>query len=81
MYIVKKQTNRRELINMVKKYKVYDLADNWADVLGYATTMHGVKKLARERMEDTDGDCSIFYAISEDGKTYDFKNRTFLETC
>lgn len=65
----------------MKKYKVYDLYD-YKEVLGYADTMQEVKRLARERMDDTDGECCIYYAeLNKDTQKYNFSQRKFLEVC
>ena len=43
----------------MKKYKVVDLYDG-KDVLGYADTKQEIKRLANERIDDTDGECDIY---------------------
>lgn len=46
---------------MKPKYKVYDIYD-LTEVLGYCNTIAEVKDLARQRIEDTDGECECVYA-------------------
>lgn len=47
----------------MKKFKVYDLYDGeMAETLGYADNLKEVKKLAKERYKDTDGECFVIYA-------------------
>ena len=65
----------------MKKYKVYDLYV-YKEVLGYVDTMQEVKRLARERMVDTEGECSIYYVeLNKDTQKYKFSQRKFLEIC
>lgn len=45
----------------MKKYRVYDIYEG-KDVLGYADTLTEVKRIAREQIEDTDGECMVVYA-------------------
>jgi hypothetical protein len=44
-----------------KKYKVYDLCEG-KETLGYADNMTEIKAIAKERYDDTDGECQIWYA-------------------
>lgn len=44
---------------MVDKYKVADIYDNWVDVLGTTNNLNSAKKMMRERLEDTDGECCV----------------------
>lgn len=60
---------------MPKKYKVYDLYE-YKETIGYADTMPEVKAIARERDNDTDGECAIYYAeLNEDAGKYMFRDR------
>ena len=45
----------------MKKYRVYDIYEG-KDVIGYADTLTEVKRIAREQIEDTDGECMVVYA-------------------
>jgi len=63
----------------MEKYKVIDIYDG-RDTLGYTSNMNTVKKLARERIADTDGECAI--EIRElNPKTNKYKFMKMLETC
>lgn len=42
----------------MNKFKVVDIKEG-RDTLGYCDTMLEVKKLTKERIEDTDGECLI----------------------
>lgn len=45
----------------MKKYKVKDIYEGSIETLGYCETMRGVKKLAKERDKDTDGEFDVWY--------------------
>ena len=45
----------------MKKYRVYDIYEG-KDTIGYADTLTEVKRIAREQIEDTDGECMVVYA-------------------
>ena len=63
----------------MKKFKVYDLYEG-KEVLGYASTLAEVKKIARTQYEATDGECAIFYAaLNEETHKYKFSSAKFLE--
>lgn len=64
----------------MKKFKVYDLYDG-KEVLGYVDTLKEVKALARERYEDTDGECEIYYAqLNPETNKYGFSSAKFLKS-
>ena len=64
-----------------KKFKVVDLYDG-KDVLGYADNMWEVKRLARQQVNDTDGECSVYYyPFDEVSGKYQFGKRKFVEGC
>lgn len=46
----------------MKKYKVKDVYEG-TEVLGYVNNIREVKKLAKQRYEDTDGECLIEYRV------------------
>lgn len=46
---------------MKPRYKVYDTYD-FIEVLGYCNTIAEVKKLTRQRIDDTDGECACVYS-------------------
>lgn len=65
----------------MKKYRVYDLYD-CKEVIGHVDTMQEVKRLARQRLVDTEGECSIYYVeLNKDTQKYMFSKRKFLEMC
>lgn len=68
----------------MKKYKVYDLYEcefGAREVLGYADNMKEIKRLAKERYNDTDGECDIWYAeLNIETQKYKFSNAKHLET-
>lgn len=47
----------------MKKYKVLDIYDgiDLRETLGYADNIREIKKLAKERIKDTDGECLVAY--------------------
>lgn len=45
----------------MKKFKVYDLYEG-VDCIGYADTLKEVKRIAKQQYNDTDGECSLWYA-------------------
>lgn len=56
----------------MKKYRVYDIYEG-KDVLGYADTLTEVKRIAREQIEDTDGECMVVYAeLNPETRKYRF---------
>lgn len=55
------------------KYKVFDMYEG-ADKLGYCNNITSVKKMAREQYNDTDGECSVYYALLKENGKYDVKN-------
>lgn len=62
----------------MEKYKVYDLLEE-KEVLGYAADLVEVKRLAKERYEDTDGECLVMYAIlNKETNKYKFSNRMMV---
>ena len=64
----------------MKKYKVYDLCE-WKEVIGFADTLREVRQIARERYNDTDGECAIYYAeLNPETLKYKFTERKFLAT-
>lgn len=64
----------------MKKYKVYDLYE-YKETLGYADNIRGIKKLAKERYNDTDGECDIWYVqLDIEKQKYNFSNLMHLET-
>ena len=64
----------------MKKFKVYDLYEG-KDTIGYADTMADVKKIARQRADDTDGECSVFYAeLDPETQKYKFGERKAVQT-
>ena len=64
----------------MKKYKVYDLYEGKI-TLGYADNISEVKKLARAEYNDTDGECSIFYAeLNPETNKYKFSEAKLLAT-
>lgn len=66
----------------MKKYKVVDLYDGYKDVLGYADNLQEVKNLAKQRCEETDGECQIwYYPLDPSDNKYDFSKRKFLKYC
>lgn len=46
---------------MKPKYRVYDIYEE-KEAIGYADNIQGVRKIKRERIEDTDGECCVVYA-------------------
>ena len=66
----------------MKKFKVVDLYDGYKDVLGYADNMREVKKLAKQRCEETEDECQIwYYPLDTTVNKYDFSQRQFLQSC
>lgn len=63
---------------MEKIYKVYDYYDV-KEFLGWASDMKGIKKLAQERYDETDGECEIYY-VFRNPSTQKIVVK-FLETC
>lgn len=64
----------------MKKYKVFDLYE-YKECIGYADNIQEVKKLAKERYNDTDGECSIYYAeLNPVTQKYKVTNAKFLAT-
>ena len=62
----------------MKKFKVYDLYDG-ADCIGYADTLEEVRKIAIQQYDDTDGECSLWYAeIDPVTEKFDRKSLTFI---
>lgn len=63
------------------KYKAVDIYDvEGREVIGYADNLNTVKKLARERITDTDGECLIEVRILNP-ETQKYKFFKILETC
>lgn len=66
---------------IMKKFKVYDMYEGKMTI-GYVDTLSEVKKLAREYYEETDGECSIWYAeLNPETLKYKFSDRKFLSIC
>lgn len=61
----------------MKKYKVFDIYDGieQRETLGYADNIKEIKQLAKERINDTDGECLIAY-ITLDITTSKYKLST-----
>jgi hypothetical protein len=45
----------------MKKFKLVDLYEEDWDVIGYADTKEEMNKIINDRIDDTDGECSIYY--------------------
>lgn len=64
----------------MRKYKVYDIYDNVAEKLGYADTIAEIKKIARKRCEETDGECLISYlTLNPETQKYKISSEVILE--
>lgn len=63
----------------MKKYKVKDIYDGSIETLGYCETMGEVRKLAKERDKDTDGEFDVWY-LTLNEKTGKYNNPTHLDT-
>jgi len=64
-----------------KKFKVVDLYDG-KETLGYADSLNEIKKIARKRLIETDGECQVFYyPLNDETGKYKFSERVFLKTC
>lgn len=64
----------------MKKFKVYDLYDG-KETLGYVDSMAEIRALARQRVNDTDGECAIFYAeLNPETNKYKFSSCVFLKS-
>lgn len=64
----------------MKKFKVYDLYDG-KETLGYVDTLKEIKALAKERYEETDGECAIFYAeLNKETNKYKFSSAKHLKS-
>lgn len=50
------------------RYKLYDIYD-YRELIGRYETMDAVRESARQRIDDTDGECSLMlFAMSKDGR-------------
>jgi hypothetical protein len=66
-------------VEQMKNFKVVDIYEG-RDLLGYADTMQEVKKLAKQRVNDTDSECLI--EVRElDTNINKYKFLKVLETC
>lgn len=62
----------------MKAYKVYDLYEG-KETLGYCDTLEEVQALSNERYDDTDGECSIWYAeLNPETNKYKYTSRIFV---
>lgn len=64
---------------MRKAYRLYDTYDNTAEFLGTFDTMEDVRKAARERDRDTDGEWLpvLYYRANASAKTIILENWTY----
>lgn len=58
----------KESFSLLPRYKLFDVYD-YRELLGRYETMDAVRSSARQRIEDTDGECSLLlFSMSKDGK-------------
>ena len=60
-------------------YGVFDLYE-YPELIGEAQSMKDVRKIAKQRVKDTDGECQIFYCKQDKDGNYNSSNLVFLQS-